>query len=451
MTIAVDFDGVVHRYSRGWQDGTIYDEPMPGALEGLRELMDSVPVFIHTTRDVGDVAEWLIVRQFNVRTGYDGPFWNERGTLLVTNRKLAATAYLDDRAVRFLTWEQALRDLGMRPRLDRQPLPPEASNGEHRPVGVRAAAGAGLPPSCTCGAPVWCALDPTTNTQPKGTAMPDTTDTTAQPEPDGMPAGRCGNDPRTEMTPGDREAVDEFREQLAARKQAEPADAASALARLGRAAQTAANAGPEEFALAPSPADVDEAQLRRNLAQLQDAIARARAPHVKFEDSEHCRADGEPWRCSTLRALDVDEGDEQCPTPLTHNWGCGCPSDEAPAADRLERAERAEAERDGAYRERARLLAWIATGLPSAITPARDVDEDGWWLLFVYPHPDAQLSWHIAPEDVALFAHVDHVGPEDSRVQWDGHNTDEKHERIEWLTKATAAAQRTLKEPEAQR
>jgi hypothetical protein len=24
--------------------------------------------------------------------------------------------------------------------------------------------------------------------------------------------------------------------------------------------------------------------------------------------------------------------DEHCPTPETHNWGCGCPADEHPAA-----------------------------------------------------------------------------------------------------------------------
>ncbi|MFE0036807.1 hypothetical protein [Streptomyces sp. NPDC059015] len=111
MTIAVDFDGVIHAYSKGWHDGTIYDEPLPGALEGLRELLASDSVFIFTTRDVSQVATWLLERGFSVRLGHDGPFWNERDRLLITNRKLAATAYLDDRAVRFTDWPQALRDL----------------------------------------------------------------------------------------------------------------------------------------------------------------------------------------------------------------------------------------------------------------------------------------------------------------------------------------------------
>lgn len=112
MTIAVDFDGVIHAYSRGWADGTIYDPPVPGALDGLRTLMDHDSVFVFTTRDISDVASWLLEHGFSVRLGHEGPFWNERGRILVTNRKLAATAYLDDRAVRFIDWEQALIDLG---------------------------------------------------------------------------------------------------------------------------------------------------------------------------------------------------------------------------------------------------------------------------------------------------------------------------------------------------
>jgi hypothetical protein len=64
-TIAVDFDGVIHAYSKGWQDGTIYDPPLPGALDGLRTLMRDNAVFIHTTRPAAQVARWI-----EQQTGY---------------------------------------------------------------------------------------------------------------------------------------------------------------------------------------------------------------------------------------------------------------------------------------------------------------------------------------------------------------------------------------------
>lgn len=145
MTLAIDFDGVIHTYSKGWQDGTIYDPPMPGALNGLRTLMQEHAVFIFTAREPEQVMPWLELYGFDVtideRCGRclgagggqeldagsrpAGPawecdacngsglltFWNLRGQLLVTNRKLAATSYLDDRAVRFVSWDQALADL----------------------------------------------------------------------------------------------------------------------------------------------------------------------------------------------------------------------------------------------------------------------------------------------------------------------------------------------------
>ena len=131
MTIAVDFDGVIHAYTRGWADGTIYDPPLPGAINGLRQLLDQDAVFIFTTREPEQVMPWLEQHGFDVTTDErcgvcpNGipdicaackgsgvlTFWNQRGQLLVTNRKLAATAYLDDRAVRFTDWDHALTDL----------------------------------------------------------------------------------------------------------------------------------------------------------------------------------------------------------------------------------------------------------------------------------------------------------------------------------------------------
>ena len=37
-TIAIDFDGVIHKNSKGFHDGTIYDEPIEGVKKGLEYL-----------------------------------------------------------------------------------------------------------------------------------------------------------------------------------------------------------------------------------------------------------------------------------------------------------------------------------------------------------------------------------------------------------------------------
>lgn len=115
-TICVDFDGVIHAYTKGWHDGTIYDNPLPGALDGLRQLMQHAAIVIHTARNPEQVADWLFENaDFNITWEPPGEatceFWNDQTRLLVTNRKLPALAYLDDRAVRFTTWAQALAEL----------------------------------------------------------------------------------------------------------------------------------------------------------------------------------------------------------------------------------------------------------------------------------------------------------------------------------------------------
>jgi hypothetical protein len=118
-TVAVDFDGVIHRYGRGWGDGTIYDEPVEGAFEALRALMAKHAVFVFTTREREPVAAWLRARGgFETTTRVPAKYWNQRGVLLVTDRKLPAIAYVDDRAVRFHDWEQAMADIATFERKD---------------------------------------------------------------------------------------------------------------------------------------------------------------------------------------------------------------------------------------------------------------------------------------------------------------------------------------------
>jgi hypothetical protein len=90
---------------------------------------------------------------------------------------------------------------------------------------------------------------------------------------------------------------------------------------------------------------------------------------------------------------------------------------------------------DDVYRERAHLVALISLLYPSYMTPSMDITEQGWWTVFIYMGLK-QLTWHISPDDVELFSHVPKVTPTNPFVQWDGHSTPEKYQRIQDYIKA---------------
>ncbi len=104
LKIAVDFDGVIHRYSKGWHDGTVYDPPMPGCYATLKRLKErGHKIIIFTTRGNDkalkeEAAEWLKKHKIPYDTFHSGG-------------KPPAHVYLDDRALRFTEWEKAFWDI----------------------------------------------------------------------------------------------------------------------------------------------------------------------------------------------------------------------------------------------------------------------------------------------------------------------------------------------------
>lgn len=110
-TIAIDFDGVIHRYSKGWHDGTAYDPPMDGAIEYIQKLMQEYCVYVFSTRDPGQITNWLAMNAHEIHTEIippDAKFWSTPGVLGVAQHKVVAFVWLDDRALRFEgNWERA--------------------------------------------------------------------------------------------------------------------------------------------------------------------------------------------------------------------------------------------------------------------------------------------------------------------------------------------------------
>lgn len=84
-TICVDFDGVLNNYS-GYGEGNL-GEPLSGSQVFIKELRRKYKVVILTSRSKEQVIGWL----------------NNNGfpSMKVTNRKIPAVAYIDDRAIQF--------------------------------------------------------------------------------------------------------------------------------------------------------------------------------------------------------------------------------------------------------------------------------------------------------------------------------------------------------------
>lgn len=92
------------------------------------------------------------------------------------------------------------------------------------------------------------------------------------------------------------------------------------------------------------------------------------------------------------------------------------------------------------YRERAHLLALITAVLaPDAVLSYSDPCLQQMAVLHV-PSPAGPMTWHIHPEDLALFSHLSAVPATDPRACWDGADKPTVACRLTRLTTAAAGS-----------
>ena len=105
-TINIDFDGVVHNFSKGFLDGTIYDKPQEGTEESLKLLKDKGFNLILFTARINaehdgkqNIIDWL--------TKYDLLKYFS----LITDKKMPSILIIDDSAVRHTDWKTTMKKI----------------------------------------------------------------------------------------------------------------------------------------------------------------------------------------------------------------------------------------------------------------------------------------------------------------------------------------------------
>jgi hypothetical protein len=112
-SIAIDFDGVIHRNSKGFHDGTIYDDAIEGSYESLEKISKTYRIILFTCKANPNRL------QIDGRTGVElVEEWLEKHDMLkfvdkVVWGKPNAKFYIDDKGIRFINWKDTLKEINV--------------------------------------------------------------------------------------------------------------------------------------------------------------------------------------------------------------------------------------------------------------------------------------------------------------------------------------------------
>ena len=100
-TIAIDFDGVIHQYSQGFRGlMNAYDDPMPGVEEALQKFKSAGKrLVVMSSRPAAVIDDWL--KEHSLDQYFD----------TISNFKIPANIYIDDRGYKFINWEHTVNDI----------------------------------------------------------------------------------------------------------------------------------------------------------------------------------------------------------------------------------------------------------------------------------------------------------------------------------------------------
>ena len=104
--ICIDFDGVIHSYEKGWQDGVIYGEVVSGFFEWVERVRDHFKLVIYSSRSKDDhgvtaMALWLHEKRNSWIKNGGQRRETEELTISFAHVKPPAWLTIDDRAIQF--------------------------------------------------------------------------------------------------------------------------------------------------------------------------------------------------------------------------------------------------------------------------------------------------------------------------------------------------------------